>query len=843
MAQTGGPRASDTLARLLRQHRRERGLTQEQLAEKAGVSARNIQNLECGLNAPRRDTLERLVVSLGLQGKDRTLFKEAALPRPRRREQRGRRPGQAGVRTNLPRHLTSFIGRVQETAAIRSELSRTRLLTLTGPGGIGKTRLALQVAEEKLHAFHDGVWFVDLTSVSDPGLVPLTVSVQINLRVESETNAEATLLGALANRQLLLVIDNCEHLIIACRQLAEALLRTCPNVYVLATSREPLNVEGEIVWRVPSLSVPSRALAPLSLEDLAETDAVRLLIERARAVCPSFVISEEVAPAIAELCWGLDGIPLALELAAPWMSIVSIRQFADRLTDSLRLLTTGSHSMPRRHQTLRATIDWSYRLLSDAEREFFDRLSVFAGGWTLEAVEEVATGGSVDRSASLDVLRSLVEKSLVLVEPQSGGSMRYRLLETLRQYGRARLEAKGTADTIRLRHASYFVAFAEQAQVHMYAGPEHGAWLDRLWDDQDNLRAALRWCIDNAQVELGLRLAGAVWRFWILRGSLTEGRDWLAWLLGLIGNERRTVLHARALNGAGVLAAQQGDYSAALALLEQSLAISCELGNQGQIAASMHNIARLRSIADPEQTQRACSMLDEAVAIAHAAGERIREAMSLNVLGGLLAERGDYAAAYVKTGEALLVYQQLQDPTGMALALTSQAHASLAQGELRRAHSMCMQGLHLARGTRDAPAIAWCLLLLGLICLHDEKYSEAKMHLQESLRVWQRGDRARFGGCLEGIASVASAEGDAQCALCLFGSAARLRHGIAFRSSAWSPDTPFDRATFRRWEACARSALSAGLADRAWAAGYAMSLEQSIEYALSGGNQCAGVRR
>ena len=424
---------------------------------------------------------------------------------------------------NLPRQLTSFIGREKEIAEVKRLFSTAYLVTLTGSGGAGKTRLALQVVADMVEGYPDGVWLAALAPIADPALVPKTVATAVGVPEQPGRDMTDTLLDALRPKALLLVLDNCEHLLAACRDLAAALLRTCPHLRILATSREGLGMPGETLWRVPSLSVPEDIRHPLPPEELVLYDAVRLFVDRAVAITPSFAVTYETAPAVARVCQRLDGIPLAIELAAARVKVLAVEQIAARLDDRFRLLTGGSQLVLPRHQTLRGAIDWSYNLLLESERVLLRRLSVFAGGWTLEAAESVCAGGSVEAAAILDLLTSLVDKSLVLAETKRGEA-RYRLLETVRQYGNDRLQEAAELTDLQRWHFDWYLGLAERAEPEL-GGPHEDVWGERLEEEHANLRSALEWGMtQDVNGEPVLRLAGALGYFWNRRAHVSEGR-------------------------------------------------------------------------------------------------------------------------------------------------------------------------------------------------------------------------------------------------------------------------------------------------------------------------------
>src|SRR5829696_434443 len=464
---------------------------------------------------------------------------------PSRREER-RDEGLIRTDNNLPLQLTGLVGREREISEVGRLLAEARLLTLTGPGGSGKTRLALAVASEVVEGYEDGAWLVELAPLSDPELVPEAVASVLGVREATGSPLLETLAEHLVSKSMLLVLDNCEHLIDASASLAEVLLRRCPNLSILATSREGLGITGEATFAVPPLSLPDPRRLP-DPEMLPRYEATRLFVERVRAVKQDFSLTEGNAVAVAQVCYRLDGIPLAIELAAARARVLSVEQISSRLDDSFRLLT-GGRAVLARHRTLTATMDWSHELLSTEEKALFRGLSVFAGGWTLEAAEAVCNGEGLEREDLLDLLASLVDRSLVLVSERDG-EVRYRLLEVVRQYAAEKLEVAGEAGPLGERHAKYYLALAEDAEPEL-RGARYGAWLGRLEAEHGNLRAALRWFLYRDEAELALRLAGALGEFWYLSGQVSEGRQWLE--EALAGREAASeAVQAKALTWAG----------------------------------------------------------------------------------------------------------------------------------------------------------------------------------------------------------------------------------------------------------------------------------------------------
>ena len=457
-------------------------------------------------------------------------------------------------RTNLPQLLQSFIGRERELAEIKQLLPRTRLLTLTGTGGIGKTRLALQAASEVRDAYRDGAWFVDLAPLADPGLVPSALAQVLGVKESVGQSLVKTLIDHLQPLEVLLVLDNCEHVLDACARLAEALLGESAGGTFLATSREPLRIGAERMYPLGTLSLPD---PQGDAQSIAQADSVRLFVDRARQHRPSFDLQGQRARAVAELCVRLDGIPLALELAAARMAVLPVEQIVRLLHQRFRLLASGSRSDLPRHQTLRALLDWSYELLDEAERQLFARLSVFAGGWTLAAAEAVGAGEGIAKDDVVYLLIALVEKSLVVADDDGD---RYRMLETVREYAREKLATSGTTNAVRERHRNFFLALAVSAES-LLAGPEQAMWLQHLEDEHDNLRSALEYCLLAASgSNAGLRLCGAVHWFWVMRGYRAEGLDWCVRALGIEGIKTVTPERAMALEAAGVLAYHLGRF-------------------------------------------------------------------------------------------------------------------------------------------------------------------------------------------------------------------------------------------------------------------------------------------
>jgi predicted ATPase/class 3 adenylate cyclase/Tfp pilus assembly protein PilF len=698
------------------------------------------------------------------------------------------------VAHNLPIQLTSFIGREREMAEVAQLLTETPLLTLTGAGGCGKTRLALQVAAERVEEYADGVWLVDLSALGDAGLVPQAVAVVLGVREEPGRPLIETLADSLRPKRLLLVLDNCEHLVAACAWLVERLLRTCPGLCVLATSREVLGIVGEAAWRVPPLSLPDPERLPPAgaglVSALTEYEAVRLFIERAQLSRPRFAVTHDNARTVAQVCVRLDGIPLAVELAAARVRVLAVDQIAARLDDRFRLLTGGSRTALPRQQTLRATIDWSYELLSESERALLRRLSVFAGGFTLAALEAVCAGDGVSEEEILDLLARLVDKSLVLtVEPGEAGSAggaswgtdpgRFRLLETIRQYGAEHLEAAGEAAIWRGRHRDWFLTLAEQAEPELQ-GPRQAEWLERLEMEYANLRTALNWSVEGGEAEAGMRLGGALGRFWSLRAYRAEGRERLAALLALVGASEPRAARAKALQAAGVLAYDQGDHVASRALYEESLAIWRELGERRGIANLLNNLGNLAYRQGEFEASR--SLHEESLAIRREMGEPWEIAASLNNLGILACDQGDYERARSLHEESLAIRRGLGDKWVLASSLMNLGIVTYQQGDYGAARTLYEESLAYMRELRDQRGVAYVLNNLGNVAVQQGDYEPGRALHQESLEIKRSlGDRWGVASSLDNLGSVAQYQGDCVAARALLEESLAMRRELGDR--------------------------------------------------------------
>jgi predicted ATPase/DNA-binding SARP family transcriptional activator/DNA-binding CsgD family transcriptional regulator len=707
----------------------------------------------------------------------------------------------AGGRHNLPLARTSFIGRGRETLEVKRLLAMTRLLTLTGVGGSGKTRLALKVASDLAGAYPDGAWLVELAALSEGELVPQAVAEAVGVREQPGRSLTETLKDALRVRKMLLVVDNCEHLIEAVVRLFDALLDSCPGLRVLATSRETLSAAGEVAWVVPPLTVPDPGQASTT-EKLEGYESVRLFMERARQRDPSFVLTPRNGPAVAQVCRRLEGNPLAIELAAARIGVLSVEQIAERLDDSLRLLTAGGRTALPRHRTLRATLEWSHELLDEPERKLFRRLSVFAEGSTLEATEEVCSGEGIGQDEVLDLLSKLVDKSLVVAEaspPGEEGALRYRMLEPLRQYGQERLEESGEAQRLRERHAEYYLALAEGADAQEAERELNAArpvaWLKRMESEHANLRAALNWSLDKGDerggggaARLGLRLAVALWWFWHTHDYLSEGRRYLERALSGRRDPTMTRLRARALDAAAGLALYQADYGASKALMEEGLSFYRQLGDKEGIAAGLTDLGWIAVLGQRDDIP----------------------------LPAVLEELGE-------------LKPELKNRNTLAYLLMLEGLVALSRGDLKHSVVLHEQSLALFREIQNTQGIITCLGHLGLLALVRGDYESAPTLLRESLRLaWELDYKQSIQHCLYTLACVSACREQPVRAARLWGAV----EGMVEAYGAHLTPIILSLTNYEGHLSRGRSQLGEEGFAVAWAGGKAMSLEQAIAYAL-----------
>lgn len=689
-------------------------------------------------------------------------------------------------RSNLPIPLTSFIGREQELLRIKQLLADTRLLTLTGAGGSGKTRLALQVAAEMCidESATDGVWWVELASLTNPDLVPQSVASALGVREIPNKSSTEILLNYLQAKDLLLVLDNCEHLVSATAQFCELLLSACPQLKILTTSREALAIGAEQVLVVPPLTLPPSHQTSTT-QTLMEFEAIRLFLERARASNPEFSLTATSAPAVLQVCRRLDGLPLAIELAAARVKVLTVEQIAARLDDRLHLLTTGSRTALPRHQTLRATLEWSYGLLTEQEKCLFRRLSVFAGGWTLEQAEGICSGDGIESREVLDLLSHLVEKSLVTRQEQSGAA-RYHFLETIRSYAHTKLLDSPDMKMAQQRHLDFFLKLAEETHHWNYGEPLHGerSRQERYRVELENVRAALSWSLDGAETEKGVRLAAALQWFWHLNGYLKEGVEWLRRAL-LVSSRVSPQARAKALLVASEANQFRGNYKEAITLAEESIALYRELGDKSNLTDA------LRGLSDALRTQgnqeRAIAVNDERMQLFRELGNEMGVAGCLVTLAWSRQMQGDFEASVPLLEESLSVYRKRQNENAITLALGMLARVYRARGDFAQA---------------------------------------TLIYNQVMANSWKTGHTVRLTFGLEFYAVLATLQKQAERAARLWGAA----HGLRESSGIARPAAQKDYAEYER---DARSQLDGETFAQLYAEGKAMPLEQAVEYAMA----------
>ena len=684
---------------------------------------------------------------------------------------------------NLPYQLTSFVGREQEIAQLQDLVTTNRLVTLTGAGGAGKTRLAIEVASRLTDAFPDGVWLVELAALSDARLVAQAAAQALEVKEQPARPVMETLSDYFASKKLLLVLDNVEHLLEGCVQFVDLILRRSPHVAMLVTSRERLGMAGELTYRVPSLTVPDPGddVAP---EPLLAYEGVRLFVDRARLLRPDFSVTSENAASLASICCRLDGIPLAIELAAPRLRSMAVEELSERLDQRFALLTDGSRTALPRHRTLRSMIDWSYDLLTDVEQAMLRRVSVFAGGWTLAAAEHVCTGDGIDRSDTIGLLTSLTDKNLILTEEHEGAT-RYRMLETIRQYALDRLRETGEEARWRDRHFAWVLALAEES-FEPLTGPDQGLWLDRMARELDNFRAALRWAIEQ-ELPDALRMAPNLFRWWVRRAHVTEAREWFSRLLEVIPRDQAKLDRGRALNAVGNLALSQGDYDEAERLTRESLALYRELDDARRSANVQTNLALLAlargRYADAEP------LLVECATLARSLGDAHLLAVNLGNLAIVVHARGDGDKAATLFEESLRLARDVGNSFLTSEVLTARGRAECRDGNLESAEASLVEGLTIAGDLTDPHAAA-----------------EA----------------------LEGFAELAVAKRALTRAAAILGAAARLREEMGL------PIPVHEELEHKRVAAAAREVLGDAAFDQAWREGGAMELEEAVRYTLNG---------
>jgi predicted ATPase/DNA-binding XRE family transcriptional regulator len=755
----------------LKRRRNALGLTQEQLAVQISCSTIALRKIEAGDRRPSPQIVEQLATIFNVAP-----FEQEAFLRFARGDWRAA-PGEAaeGVpwraastlpRARLPASTTAFVGRERELREIPSLFLTSRLVTLTGPGGVGKTRLALEIARKESRSQPDGVWLVELASFTRAALVPRAVAAALGVEETTARSLTDALAHFLEPKTLLLILDNCEHLIEACARLADDLLRHCPNLRILATSREPLRITGEVTWQVPSLRLADPQHLP-SVKELKQIESIRFFVERGRAVLPAFELAGQNAAPIAQICFRLDGIPLALELAATRVNVLTVEEILARLDDRFGLLIHGSRAALDRQQTLRATLDWSYNLLSRSERVLFQRLSGFAGGFSLEAVGAVCgppaedgspglaapTGLALPPSEVLGLLGQLVDKSLVVVQ-HGGREAFYRMLETIRDYARQRLRDSGEAVQVQTRHRDWCAALLDRANLNL-AGVEQSVWLNRLELAHGDLQMALEWCLEQ-NIESGLSLAASMVQFWLRQGYLVEGHQWLERLLAKA--PERSTTRARALSSLAMLDVRLGNFTL-LSTPREIVAIYEDLGDK-EAASRAHQMLGVFLII-MDDFARAHVSLTEALRLANETGSDACAAMAIHYLGLEAAATGEYERARDLFEQSLVRLRTLPDLSSVASFFMNLAHAPVVESISEYGWVYEDETLFLAREVGTKAAIGHVLANLGQLARHQADHGLARQWMEMSLAQFQAiGDQAGIGQLLGQLGNLAKISGD-----------------------------------------------------------------------------------
>ncbi|HEY0069075.1 MAG TPA: tetratricopeptide repeat protein [Chloroflexia bacterium] len=840
----------------LKKRRKDLDLTQLDLADRVGCSPFAIQKLEAGTRRPSRQIARLLAGELGVPEREQSAFirfargvpsgadeeerAEATLSAAPHDEPPATTQDTAPAPANITLPMTRILGRQEEIGRIDGLLAKAgvRLLTITGPGGVGKTRLATEVALGQVGQFSDGVCFVPLAPVRDSGLVAATIAEALGIKDMGDQPLLDTLRQRLHDRQMLLVLDNFEQVMPAATLVID-LLESAPRLKVLVTSRAALNLRGE--QQVPLSPLPLPDLSPAhanEIPDLLGYPSIQLFVERAQSINPAFALAEENAAAVAAICARLDGLPLAIELVAARSKLLSPRALLSRLDNRLALLKGGPQDMPARHQTLRDTIAWSYDLLDEAERALFARMGAFVGGFTLAAAEAVCNAYGDLQCAVLEGIESLLDKSLIRQAATSQDEARFTMLETIREYALEQLEQLGEVEGLRLLHAEYYLALTERAEPEL-RGPQQVSWLDRLEQELDNLRAALRWTLDHDRAEMAARIAGGLWHFWYVRGYLSEGRKWMEEALVRGGEGLPLEVRWWVLHGAGRLAMGQSDYSQATALLNEGLETARQLGDAERTARSLYQLAGVGMYrGDYEESW---ALQEEALALYQATDSRWNAAASIGFMGTLALYQGDFEQANAFLRKSIAQLRELGEHWYVALELASLCHAVRRQGDLEQAEALAKESIAIFRELGDKRGMDVALLCLADVARYRDDYAQARSLYREALDlITKMGDRHFIGLNLIGLAFLSLAEGQPERTARIFGAVEALRERAG---SIMVP--PADQAEYDRALVAMHSHLEEPVLKAAWDQGRSLPLEQVIDDALSadGGRRTIDDRR
>lgn len=802
----------------LRQQRRRLDLTQQALADQAGCARISLRRIEKGSLKPSKDLALILLKIIGIPESDRTNwipFVRGLADIPTKQIDFN----STRLQTNFPAFLTTFIGREKEQAEIITLISHHRLVTLTGSGGVGKTRLALKVGEQILGDYANGAWIIELASLNDPMLLAQTIAVQFGISTQADDAYTELLINFLHGSETLLILDNCEHLVDGCTQLADKLLKNCPNLKILATSREPLSITGEATYRVPSLELPDTQKVH---EKLWICESMRLFDERAKLVQTDFALTVENASFVAKICQIIDGIPLAIELAAARVNMFSTEQIAEKLSESFSLLTGGSRSALPRQQTIRASIDWSWDLLSNSEKILAQRLSVFAGGWFLNAAESVCVGDGVCKPEILGLTTQLYNKSIILVDHQSGRPPRYHMLETIREYANEKLNNSGEMRNIYSRHLIFFAEMVDEAAKN-FKGSEQALWYNRLDCELDNLRAALAWLDGGENTELRLFFAAGLWRYWKNRGLINEGRLHFERVLKIPSEP--TLAFARALTAAGSLAYYAGDFSYSEQGRTKALLIFRSLNDKVGIADCLNGLG---NTAISQGNYAATRMFyAESLAIRKELGDQWGIARLLGNLGLLAYFQIDYTQSRSLHLESLALFRELQDDEGVVNELVNLGDVLFCQKELSTANSFYQESAMIARRSKEQWGLPYAIKGMADVASEQGDLSMASSLYKECLAMFQaEADYIGLPFALESVAGLVLVNNRPEKAVQIFGAA------DALRKTTNSPLPLSNRATYQKNLDILQQKLDSSRFDLAWAIGRTMPIRLVIALAL-----------